>query len=169
MGLGAIFAALNTMYSAVSARSARDRDAARDRLRRRRRRRLGARRNRSLLSLIGASIGAAISWLLFNGNTVTLGDSVVVAGLQDAGDARPARRRHAVGCGRRPRRRAVPGCARRTFARRDGVASRLVGRQRAALAVAALLLLREQLDLIDRGRRTLQQRALQEPRPDERR
>jgi putative ABC transport system permease protein len=28
------------------------------------------------LSLIGASLGAALSWLLFNGNTVTIGDSL---------------------------------------------------------------------------------------------
>ena len=28
------------------------------------------------MALIGAGIGAAIAWLLFNGNTVTLGDSV---------------------------------------------------------------------------------------------
>jgi putative ABC transport system permease protein len=74
MGLGAIFAALNTMYSAVSARA---REIATLRA-------IGFGAGgvvasvlvESLaLSLVGASFGAAISWLLFNGNTVTLGDS----------------------------------------------------------------------------------------------
>jgi putative ABC transport system permease protein len=74
MGLGAIFAALNTMYSAVSARA---REIATLRA-------IGFGAGgvvasvlvESLaLSLAGASFGAAISWLLFNGNTVTLGDS----------------------------------------------------------------------------------------------
>lgn len=75
MGLGAIFAALNTMYSAVSARA---REIATLRA-------IGFGAGgvvvsvlveSLVLSLIGASLGAAISWLLFNGNTVTLGDSV---------------------------------------------------------------------------------------------
>ena len=75
MGLGAIFAALNTMYSAVSART---REIATLRA-------IGFGAagvvvsvlvEALLLSLIGAAIGAAISWLMFNGNTVTLGDSV---------------------------------------------------------------------------------------------
>src|SRR6187549_1653486 len=74
MGLGAIFAALNTMYSAVSVRT---REIATLRA-------IGFGAGgvivsvlveALLLSLIGAAVGAAISWLLFNGNTVTLGDS----------------------------------------------------------------------------------------------
>jgi putative ABC transport system permease protein len=75
MGLGAIFAALNTMYSAVSARA---REIATLRA-------IGfgaggvvvsVLAESLALSLVGASVGAAISWLLFNGNTVTIGDSV---------------------------------------------------------------------------------------------
>jgi putative ABC transport system permease protein len=75
MGLGAVFAALNTMYSAVSTRA---REIATLRA-------IGFGAGgvvasvlvESLaLSLVGASFGAAISWLLFNGNTVTIGDSV---------------------------------------------------------------------------------------------
>jgi putative ABC transport system permease protein len=74
MGLGAIFAALNTMYSAVSVRT----------------REIATLRaigfggggvivsvlvEALILALIGAAIGGAIAWLLFNGNTVALGDS----------------------------------------------------------------------------------------------
>ena len=75
MGLGAIFAALNTMYSAVSART---REIATLRA-------IGFGAGgvvvsvlveALVLALIGAVIGAAISWLMFNGNTVTLGGSV---------------------------------------------------------------------------------------------
>jgi putative ABC transport system permease protein len=75
MGLGAIFAALNTMYSAVSVRT---REIATLRA-------IGfgaggviasVLAEALLLSLIGAAVGAAISWLLFNGNTVTIGDSI---------------------------------------------------------------------------------------------
>jgi putative ABC transport system permease protein len=74
MGLGAVFAALNTMYSAVSMRT---REIATLRA-------IGFGAagvivsvlvEALLLALIGAAVGAAISWLLFNGNTVTLGDS----------------------------------------------------------------------------------------------
>lgn len=74
MGLGAIFAALNTMYSAVSARA---REIATLRA-------IGFGATgviasvlveALILALIGAVVGAAISWLLFNGNTVNLGDS----------------------------------------------------------------------------------------------
>jgi putative ABC transport system permease protein len=74
MGLGAIFAALNTMYSAVSVRT---REIATLRA-------IGFGAGGVIvsvlvealaLSLIGAVIGASISWLMFNGNTVTLGDS----------------------------------------------------------------------------------------------
>jgi putative ABC transport system permease protein len=75
MGLGAVFAALNTMYSAVSSRS---REIATLRA-------IGFGSGgvvasvlvESLaLSLIGASVGATLSWLLFNGNTVTIGNNV---------------------------------------------------------------------------------------------
>jgi putative ABC transport system permease protein len=74
MGLGAVFAALNTMYSAVSVRA---REIATLRA-------IGfgaggvvvsVLAEALALSLIGAAIGASISWLMFNGNTVTLGDS----------------------------------------------------------------------------------------------
>jgi putative ABC transport system permease protein len=75
MGLGAIFAALNTMYSAVSVRT---REIATLRA-------IGfgaggviasVLAEALLLSLLGAVVGASISWLLFNGNTVTIGDSI---------------------------------------------------------------------------------------------
>jgi len=74
MTLGAIFAALNTMYSAVSVRT---REIATLRA-------IGFGASGVIasvlvealvLALIGAVVGAAISWLFFNGNTVNLGDS----------------------------------------------------------------------------------------------
>jgi putative ABC transport system permease protein len=74
MGLGALFAALNTMYSAVGVRT---REIATLRA-------IGFGAGgvvasvlveALLLALIGAAVGAAISWLLFNGSTVNLGDS----------------------------------------------------------------------------------------------
>jgi len=74
MSLGAIFAALNSMYSAVSVRT---REIATLRA-------IGFGAGgvivsvlveALILALIGAAVGAALSWLLFNGNTVTLGDS----------------------------------------------------------------------------------------------
>jgi putative ABC transport system permease protein len=75
MALGALFAALNTMYSAVSARA---RDIATLRA-------LGFGAGgvvasvlieSLLLALLGALVGAAIAWLLFNGNTVSMGGGV---------------------------------------------------------------------------------------------
>ena len=74
MGLGAIFAALNTMYSAVSVRT---REIATLRA-------IGFGAGgvivsvlveALLLALIGAAVGGSIAWLLFNGNSVALGDS----------------------------------------------------------------------------------------------
>jgi putative ABC transport system permease protein len=74
MALGAVFAALNTMYSAVSSRA---RDIATLRA-------IGFGASgvvvsvlieALLLAIAGALLGAAIAWLLFNGNVVTLGDS----------------------------------------------------------------------------------------------
>jgi putative ABC transport system permease protein len=74
MGLGALFAALNTMYSAVSSRA---REIATLRA-------IGFGASgvvasvlieALLLAVLGALLGAAIAWLLFNGNVVTLGDS----------------------------------------------------------------------------------------------
>jgi putative ABC transport system permease protein len=74
MGLGAIFAALNAMYSAVSVRT---REIATLRA-------IGfgsggvvasVLTEALLLALAGAVVGGSIAWLLFNGNTVTLGDS----------------------------------------------------------------------------------------------
>jgi putative ABC transport system permease protein len=75
MGLGAIFAALNTMYSAVSGRA---REIATLRA-------IGfgaggvvvsVLTEALVLSLIGAVIGAGIAWLLFNGNSVALGGGI---------------------------------------------------------------------------------------------
>lgn len=75
MSLGAIFAALNTMYSAVSVRT---REIATLRA-------IGFGAGGIVVSvlvealglaLLGAVVGAAIAWGLFNGNTVTLGGSV---------------------------------------------------------------------------------------------
>jgi putative ABC transport system permease protein len=72
MALGALFAALNTMYSAVSSRA---RDIATLRA-------IGFGSSgvvasvlleSILLAALGALLGAAIAWLLFNGNMVTLG------------------------------------------------------------------------------------------------
>jgi putative ABC transport system permease protein len=75
MGLGAVFAALNTMYSAVSARA---REIATLRA-------IGFGAGGVVVSVLvealilavgGALLGAAIAWLLFNGNTVTMGGGV---------------------------------------------------------------------------------------------
>lgn len=75
MGLGAVFAALNTMYSAVSARA---REIATLRA-------IGFGAagvvasvlvEALALALVGAVVGAAIAWASFNGNTITLGDSI---------------------------------------------------------------------------------------------
>ena len=94
MGLGAVFAALNTMYSAVSVRT---REIATLRA-------IGFGSGGVVVSvlvealalaLLGATIGASIAWLLFNGNTVTLGGNVssivfqmrVTPGLLGAGIA----------------------------------------------------------------------------------
>jgi putative ABC transport system permease protein len=75
MGLGAVFAALNTMYSAVSARA---REIATLRA-------IGFGAGGVVVSVLvealalalaGAVAGAAIAWALFNGNTITLGGSV---------------------------------------------------------------------------------------------
>jgi putative ABC transport system permease protein len=75
MALGALFAALNTMYSAVSSRA---RDIATLRA-------LGFGAGgvvasvlieSLLLALVGALVGAAIAWALFNGNTVSMGGGI---------------------------------------------------------------------------------------------
>jgi putative ABC transport system permease protein len=75
MALGALFAALNTMYSAVSSRA---RDIATLRA-------LGFGAGgvvasvlieSLLLALVGALLGAAIAWLLFSGNTVSMGGGI---------------------------------------------------------------------------------------------
>jgi putative ABC transport system permease protein len=75
MALGALFAALNTMYSAVSSRA---RDIATLRA-------LGFGAGgvvasvlieSLLLALVGALLGAAIAWGLFNGNTVSMGGGI---------------------------------------------------------------------------------------------
>ncbi len=72
MGLGAIFAALNTMYSAVSARTVEIATL----------RAIGFGSSgvvasvlgeALLLALLGASIGAAAAWILFGGHTISLG------------------------------------------------------------------------------------------------
>jgi putative ABC transport system permease protein len=75
MGLGALFGALNTMYSAVSARTVEIATL----------RAIGfgaggvvssVLAEALLLSLTGALIGAGVAWLLFNGNQVGLGNNV---------------------------------------------------------------------------------------------
>jgi len=75
MALGALFAALNTMYSAVSARTVEIATL----------RAIGfgstgvvvsVLTEALLLALIGALLGAAVSWALFNGNAVSLGGGV---------------------------------------------------------------------------------------------
>ncbi|HVY64005.1 MAG TPA: ABC transporter permease [Gammaproteobacteria bacterium] len=75
MALGALFGALNTMYSAVSARTVEIATL----------RAIGfgaggvvssVLAEALLLSLIGALLGASVAWLLFNGNTIGLGNDV---------------------------------------------------------------------------------------------
>jgi len=75
MAIGALFAALNTMYSAVSARSVEIATL----------RAIGFGSTgvvvsvlveALLLALVGAGIGAAVAWALFGGNTITMGGSV---------------------------------------------------------------------------------------------
>jgi len=75
MALGALFGALNTMYSAVSARTVEIATL----------RAIGFGAGgvvssvlveALLLSLTGALIGASVSWLLFNGNQVGIGNNV---------------------------------------------------------------------------------------------
>jgi putative ABC transport system permease protein len=75
MAVGALFAALNTMYSAVSARSVEIATL----------RAIGfgpggvvvsVLSEALLLALLGALLGAAVAWLLFGGNTISMGGSV---------------------------------------------------------------------------------------------
>ena len=75
MAIGALFAALNTMYSAVSARSVEIATL----------RAIGfgatgvvvsVLTEALLLALVGAALGAAAAWALFGGNTITMGGSV---------------------------------------------------------------------------------------------
>lgn len=72
MAIGAIFTALNTLYSAVAARTAEIATL----------RAIGfgasgvvvsVLAEALLLSILGALLGAAVAWLLFNGNTLTTG------------------------------------------------------------------------------------------------
>ena len=72
MALGALFAALNTMYSAVSTRAVEIATL----------RALGfgsggvvvsVLAESLVLALVGAVVGAAVAWLLFGGNTISLG------------------------------------------------------------------------------------------------
>ncbi len=72
MALGALFAALNTMYSAVSARAVEIATL----------RALGFGAGgvvasvlveSLLLALIGACLGAGVAWLLFGGHTISMG------------------------------------------------------------------------------------------------
>ena len=67
MGLGAVFGAVNTMYSAVAATHARDRDAARAGLRLDRRSSSRSSSRRVLLSLIGGALGGLVAWAGFDG------------------------------------------------------------------------------------------------------
>lgn len=75
MAVGALFAALNTMYAAVSARGVEIATL----------RSIGfgavpvvvsVLAEALLLALIGAAIGAAIAWALFSGNTISLGGTL---------------------------------------------------------------------------------------------
>ena len=75
MAVGALFAALNTMYAAVSARAIEIATL----------RSIGfgaapvvvsVLAEALLLALIGASIGATIAWALFSGNTISLGGTL---------------------------------------------------------------------------------------------
>ncbi|HEX7080806.1 MAG TPA: ABC transporter permease [Gammaproteobacteria bacterium] len=75
MALGALFAALNSMYSAVSARTVEIATL----------RAIGfgsggvvvsVLAEAMLLALVGALIGAAAAWLLFGGNTISMGNQV---------------------------------------------------------------------------------------------
>jgi putative ABC transport system permease protein len=75
MSLGALFAALNTMYSAVSTRTVEIATL----------RAIGFGASgvvtsviaeSLLLSVLGALLGAAVAWLLFNGNTIGMGNGV---------------------------------------------------------------------------------------------
>ena len=75
MSLGALFAALNTMYSAVSTRTVEIATL----------RAIGFGASgvvtsviaeSLMLSVLGALIGAAVAWLLFNGNTIGMGNGV---------------------------------------------------------------------------------------------
>ena len=75
MALGALFGALNTMYSAVSARAVEIATL----------RAIGfgasgvvvsVLAESLVLALLGALLGAAISWALFSGNTIALGNGV---------------------------------------------------------------------------------------------
>lgn len=75
MALGALFAALNTMYSAVSARAVEIATL----------RAIGFGSGgvvvsvlveALLLALVGALLGAAVAWALFSGNTISMGNNV---------------------------------------------------------------------------------------------
>ena len=75
MALGALFGALNTMYSAVSARTVEIATL----------RAIGfgaggvvssVLAEALLLSLTGALLGASVAWFLFNGNSVGIGNNV---------------------------------------------------------------------------------------------
>jgi putative ABC transport system permease protein len=75
MAVGALFAALNTMYSAVSARAVEVATL----------RAIGFGSSgvviailseALLLALVGAALGASVAWLLFGGNTISMGGSV---------------------------------------------------------------------------------------------
>jgi putative ABC transport system permease protein len=75
MAIGALFAALNTMYSAVSSRAVEIATL----------RAIGfgssgvvasVLTEALLLALIGAALGASVAWLLFGGNTISMGGSI---------------------------------------------------------------------------------------------
>ena len=123
MAVGAIFGALNTMYSAVSTRS----------------REIATLRaigfgpvpvvvsvfvEALLLALIGGAIGALIAWLLFNGHSVdTLGGGFGGQLIFDlAVTPAPGGARHHLGLRHRRDRRTVSGDSRRTAAGGNGAA-----------------------------------------------
>ena len=123
MAVGAIFGALNTMYSAVSTRS----------------REIATLRaigfgpvpvvvsvfvEALLLALIGGAIGALIAWLMFNGHSVdTLGGGFGGQLIFDLdGDPGSGGARHHLGLRHRRGRRTVPRDSRREAAGGHGAA-----------------------------------------------
>ena len=126
MALGAMFAALNTMYAAVGDPRTRDRDAARDRLRRLPGGRLGHAGVACCSRSSAALLGALIAYLLFNNMAVsTLGANFTQIVFRFA--VTPALVQKGLVIARRDRhgRRIPAGAAGRAPAGDDGAPRRL--------------------------------------------